>query len=122
MSIATIQPGELNELLAGGGEIDLIDVRTPAEFRAVHVAKARNIPLDQLNPQTIIHGRQAGALARLQHRWQIPGGGHVIGDQTETEGRLLVFQRGGAGRPRQASEVGGSGSLKELAAGDGGHG
>lgn len=32
----------------------LIDVRSPAEFRAQHVAGARNVPLDQLNPEQLV--------------------------------------------------------------------
>ena len=31
----------------------LIDVRTPIEFREIHAAGARNIPLDSLNPNTL---------------------------------------------------------------------
>ena len=46
MNIATIKPQELAELCASGKKIDLIDVRTPVEYREVHVEIARNIPLD----------------------------------------------------------------------------
>jgi hypothetical protein len=45
-----------------------------------------------------LDGGEAGALAGLQHGWQVPGGGHVVGDQSEAERRLLVIQQGGAGR------------------------
>lgn len=31
----------------------LLDVRSPAEYRAQHVAGARNVPLDQLHPETL---------------------------------------------------------------------
>lgn len=31
----------------------LIDVRSPAEFRALHIAGARNVPLDQLAPEQL---------------------------------------------------------------------
>ncbi|HTQ41078.1 MAG TPA: rhodanese-like domain-containing protein [Pirellulales bacterium] len=34
-------------------KVELIDVRTPAEFREVHVEFARNIPLDQLTAETL---------------------------------------------------------------------
>lgn len=50
--IATISPKELDSLREAGEFVDLIDVRTPAEFREVHVEFARNVPLDQLTPQT----------------------------------------------------------------------
>lgn len=50
MSIATISPQRLHELTQSGKEVTLIDVRTPLEFREVHVSFARNVPLDQLQP------------------------------------------------------------------------
>lgn len=49
MNINTITPGQLNELKAAGREIDLIDVRTPVEFREIHVEFARSLPLDRLD-------------------------------------------------------------------------
>ncbi|MBC9251066.1 hypothetical protein A9179_12345 [Pseudomonas alcaligenes] len=32
----------------------IIDVRSPAEFRALHVAGARNVPLDRLEPRQLV--------------------------------------------------------------------
>lgn len=55
--VAKISPQELAELHQSGQKIELIDVRTPAEFREVHVEFARNIPLDQLNPEDVIEAR-----------------------------------------------------------------
>jgi rhodanese-related sulfurtransferase len=52
--MATITPTRLAEQLGTGRNVDLIDVRTPIEFREVHVQGARNIPLDQLDPKSII--------------------------------------------------------------------
>jgi rhodanese-related sulfurtransferase len=46
----TITPHQLASLRQAGQKIDLIDVRTPAEFREVHVDFARNVPLDRLDP------------------------------------------------------------------------
>lgn len=57
MSIDTITPGQLNDLLKSGAAVELIDVRTPVEFREVRVTIARNIPLDQLDPNAILPGR-----------------------------------------------------------------
>ncbi len=51
--IQTITPAELQHLFHAGQTLDLIDVRTPAEFREVHVEGARNVPLDRLNPPAI---------------------------------------------------------------------
>ncbi|WP_437191118.1 rhodanese-like domain-containing protein [Planctomicrobium sp. SH527] len=49
MNAKTITPQQLSELKATGQEVDLIDVRTPVEFREVHVEFARNVPLDRLD-------------------------------------------------------------------------
>ena len=51
--ITTISPQELSRQRSSGQAIDLIDVRTPAEFREVHVDFARNVPLDRLDPQAV---------------------------------------------------------------------
>lgn len=50
MSMTTISPQRLLEVLRSGQEVDLIDVRTPAEFQEVHISYACNLPLDQLDP------------------------------------------------------------------------
>lgn len=39
------------------GSVEIIDVRTPMEFREVHVAMARNIPLDALDPCSVMKSR-----------------------------------------------------------------
>jgi rhodanese-related sulfurtransferase len=55
--ITTISPVRLAELRKAGIELDLIDVRTPAEYREVHLDFARNIPLDQLDPTAVMQAR-----------------------------------------------------------------
>lgn len=45
----TITPNELHELHQRGTPIQLIDVRTPAEFREAHVPFAENRPLEALD-------------------------------------------------------------------------
>jgi rhodanese-related sulfurtransferase len=59
MSTASITPRALAELCARGKKIELIDVRTPAEYRELHVAQARNVPLDQLDQRTMAQARDA---------------------------------------------------------------
>jgi len=54
--ITTISPTELAQR-AQTDKVDVIDVRTPAEFRAVHVTIARNVPLESLRPQEVVAGR-----------------------------------------------------------------
>jgi len=57
MSHSTISPQGLAELCQSGTTVDLIDVRTPVEFREVHLEVARNVPLDQLDPSTVMQAR-----------------------------------------------------------------
>lgn len=54
MGLSTISAVELSELYKSGKAIDLIDVRTPIEFSQMHVAFARNIPLDLLDHETLL--------------------------------------------------------------------
>jgi rhodanese-related sulfurtransferase len=44
-----ITVNELNNILSGGPALNLIDVRTPAEFEGVHVPGACSLPLDTLD-------------------------------------------------------------------------
>ncbi len=59
-NISTITPQKLGEIIASGQIVELIDVRTPVEFRACHATPARNVPLDSLDPQAIAEvGKEA---------------------------------------------------------------
>ena len=51
--VSTISPQQLAKLLGSDKSIRLIDVRTPAEFGEVHVERARNLPLDRLDPAAV---------------------------------------------------------------------
>lgn len=53
MSVTTITPQRLHELISKGEPAELIDVRTPVEFREVHVTIARNVPLTELDAKKI---------------------------------------------------------------------
>lgn len=61
MSLTTISPRQLHALRDGGATIELIDVRTPMEFREMHVSFARNVPLDQLDAAHIVAGRNGSS-------------------------------------------------------------
>jgi rhodanese-related sulfurtransferase len=61
MDISTISPAELERLHKEGKKIELIDVRTPIEFREVHVEIARNMPLDQLDVAALMQARNGSA-------------------------------------------------------------
>jgi rhodanese-related sulfurtransferase len=56
MAVATISPSQLADLCKSQ-RVDLIDVRTPAEFRELHVEPARNVPLSQLDPAAVVQAR-----------------------------------------------------------------
>jgi rhodanese-related sulfurtransferase len=53
----TISPKHLSETVSDGKKVDLIDVRTPVEFREIHIPFANNIPLDRLDPAGIAKER-----------------------------------------------------------------
>lgn len=61
MNVSSITPAELEQLRREGKPIELIDVRTPVEFREVHIPFARNVPLDRLDPEAIRKERTVGA-------------------------------------------------------------
>lgn len=50
MDVATISPHELAARQASGRPVDLLDVRTPIEYREIHAIPSRNVPLDRLDP------------------------------------------------------------------------
>lgn len=61
MSIESISPSGLLQRRQSGKSCDLIDVRTRAEFREVHVEFARNVPLDQLDADSIMKARNGSS-------------------------------------------------------------
>jgi len=57
MSIQTIPLADIRRLLESGTPLTIWDVRTPAEFAAVHAQGARLMPLDKLDPAEISANR-----------------------------------------------------------------
>ena len=53
----SVPPRELFQRLTGGSQTELLDVRTPGEFAAAHVAGAQIIPLDQLDAAAFLKQR-----------------------------------------------------------------
>ncbi len=51
MTIREVGPAEARELLQEGWT--LIDVRTPGEWAAAHIAGAIHLPLDRINPSEV---------------------------------------------------------------------
>ena len=61
MNTTSISPANFAALCNDGKTVELIDVRTPVEYREVHVEIARNVPLDQLDPAALMHARNGSA-------------------------------------------------------------
>jgi rhodanese-related sulfurtransferase len=57
---AVITPEQLKQALRRGDDVELIDVRTPAEYREAHVEIARNFPLERLDPTALRADERAG--------------------------------------------------------------
>jgi rhodanese-related sulfurtransferase len=58
---SSITPQQLYELYQSGQPMELIDVRTPAEYRSVHATIASLAPLDELDPRTLMNARRGVA-------------------------------------------------------------
>ncbi|QEL15645.1 rhodanese-like domain-containing protein [Limnoglobus roseus] len=61
MDVLTIRPLDLEARRQKGERVEMIDVRTPVEYREVHCPLARNVPLAGLDPAAVMGGR-AGAV------------------------------------------------------------
>ena len=57
MDVPTISPRDLAARRRAGQPVELIDVRTPVEFREVHAEAARNVPLSELDPKVLLAAR-----------------------------------------------------------------
>lgn len=57
----TISAKQLYEQHQAGKPVDLIDVRTPAEFQEIHCTLAKLVPLDRLDPKAIQAARSGSA-------------------------------------------------------------
>jgi len=61
MEITTLPPADVHQRRSTGEAIDLLDVRTPLEYREIHATGAELVPLDRLDP-TSFKGRAPGRL------------------------------------------------------------
>lgn len=52
----SISPQQLADR-SRSSDVEVIDVRTPVEFREVHALGARNVPLDSIDPASIMRSR-----------------------------------------------------------------
>ncbi len=90
-SLGAISPGALAQLYRSGQGIDLIDVRTPAEFQQVHVEFARNVPLSDLDPAQIVRARNSSANEPLYVICQAGGRGQQACDRFAKAGFANVI-------------------------------
>ena len=97
MSVPTITPARLEQLRTAGKAVDLIDVRTPVEYREVHVAFARNVPLDRLDPAAV-----------QQQRAGTPGGPLYVICRSGSRGRQACERLIAAGCPNVVNVEGGT--------------
>jgi rhodanese-related sulfurtransferase len=74
-----------------GNRVDLIDVRTPVEYRELHVPQARNVPLDQLDPAGLIQSRKGSAEAPLYLICRSGSRGQQACEQLRRAGLSQVF-------------------------------
>ena len=104
MDVATITPGELERLRRRGEGVELIDVRTPVEYREVHAEAARSVPLDRLEPKGFMEARggttgeplylicRSGSRGRQAcEAFQAAGFTHVL----NVEGGTLAWEQAG---------------------------
>jgi rhodanese-related sulfurtransferase len=104
MSVPTITPEELDERRQRGHAIELVDVRTPAEYREVHAEPARPVPLDSLDPDAVMRAlggsggdplymicRTGGRGRQAAERFLAAGYTNVV----NVEGGTLAWERAG---------------------------
>jgi rhodanese-related sulfurtransferase len=92
----TISVAELAELCESGS-VQLLDVRTPAEFQEVHVPQARNLPLNKLDPKALDHSQHYLVICRSGNRGQqacekLRAAGFNV---TNVDGGTLAWERAG---------------------------
>lgn len=93
--VSSISPAQLAALRNSGAKIDLVDVRTPVEFREVHVDFAHNVPLDQLTAEAVASGRTADQREPLYVICRSGGRGKQACEKLSAAGLNVVNVEGG---------------------------
>jgi rhodanese-related sulfurtransferase len=113
MKIPTVAPQELHQRIAKGEDVEILDVRTPAEYQEVHLPGSKNVPLDQLDVHQYMSARadagrplyvlcKSGARARMAcERFHQAGFTNVI----LVEGGIMNCERAGLPVQRQAPDI-----------------
>lgn len=104
MAVRTVTAAEFARLWREGEAVDLVDVRTPREYREVHAEPARSVPLDALDPAAVMGARngpadaplylicRSGGRSRQAAERFIKGG---YGNVVSVEGGTLAWERAG---------------------------
>ncbi|WP_439627702.1 rhodanese-like domain-containing protein [Gemmata sp.] len=95
MTVPTVTPRRLEELRSAGTPVDLLDVRTPVEFREVRVPFARNVPLDRIDPAAVAGERTAPAGEPLYVICKSGGRGQKACEKLLAAGVSVVNVEGG---------------------------
>jgi rhodanese-related sulfurtransferase len=96
--MVTISPNDLARRQAEVKDLVLIDVRAPAEFAAVHVPFARNIPLDKLDLAAALRARVGSPGEPLYVICQGGGRGKTACEKLENAGVANVVNVEGGTR------------------------
>ena len=105
MAVNTISPSALSQRRKAGQSCDLIDVRTPPEFRETHVEFARNVPLDTLDPDAIMKDRNGTAGEPLYIICQMGGRAQQACEAFQKKGFANVFNVEGGTKACEQSDL-----------------
>jgi rhodanese-related sulfurtransferase len=102
--LQTVSPAEVAARRSRGLDTDLIDVRTPVEYAEAHAEGAKLVPLDKLDPQAVMSGRNGssdeplfficksgGRSAKAVEKFRAAGIANVI----SVEGGTAAWERAG---------------------------
>lgn len=103
MAVKSIKPRELDQLRRQGKAVELIDVRTAAEYAQVHAEGAKLVPLDRLDPKAVLASRNGNASEPIYVLCQSGGRGAKACEKFEAAGIDNVFNvEGGTAAWEQA--------------------
>jgi rhodanese-related sulfurtransferase len=91
MAVRTIKPHELERLRRQGKSVELIDVRTPAEYAQVHAEGAKLVPLDRFDPKALLAARNGSASEPVYVLCRSGGRGAKACEQFQAAGFDNVF-------------------------------
>lgn len=95
VTFESMSPAQVHERWSERQPIDLVDVRSPAEFSEIHATYARNIPLDKLTPQNVLDGRAADAVGPVYVICKSGGRSRTACTQLAAAGVKVVNVEGG---------------------------